>query len=153
MMEQLIRDLKAKGHTLSTCESLTGGLFASEIVGVSGASAVFYGSTVAYQDEIKALVVGVDQDILSRYTAISKECISQMLLKTKETFNTSCCVALSGNAGPSPSEGKPVGLVVIGIQIDDRQWLVEKQYPIMERNQMRRQVVIDACTMLKEYLG
>ena len=75
--EDLARDLvehaSARGVTVSTAESLTAGMIASTIADIPGASAVLRGGAVTYCDEIKHRVLGVDQETLDRYTAVSHQ--------------------------------------------------------------------------------
>lgn len=110
MMEKLIDLLAAKGKTLSTCESFTGGLFASELTSVSGASRVYLGSIVAYDARIKLDLVHVDPMIIGRYGTISPQAVTEMAEKTRGLFKSDYAIAFSGNAGPLAQEDKPVGL-------------------------------------------
>ena len=114
-MDKLVSLLKDKNLTLSCAESLTGGLFASSITNVSGASNVFKGGIVSYTNEIKEKVLNVEKNVLDNDGAISNACCMQMANNVKSIFNTDIGVSFTGNAGPSASENKPVGLVYIGI--------------------------------------
>ena len=85
-----VHQLKEQGLTLATCESLTGGMLGEAVTAVPGASAVYRGGFITYTNEMKHELAAVpDADI---------------------------AVSTTGNAGPEPSEGKPVGLVYIGIR-------------------------------------
>ena len=114
-MDKLVSLLKERNLTISCAESLTGGLFASSITNVSGASNVFKGGVVSYTNEIKEKVLGVEKNVLDNEGAISYECCKQMANNVKSIFNTDIGVSFTGNAGPSANENKPVGLVYIGI--------------------------------------
>ena len=95
---------------IASVESLTGGLFASELVKKKGASKYFEGALVAYSNQVKEkLGVDVSKGVINKQTAL------QMALKGKEYFNVDLCVAFTGNAGPEDSEGQPVGKVFIAI--------------------------------------
>ncbi len=115
MVEELLEALKNKELTLSCAESLTGGLFSSTICSVSGASKVFKGGVVTYWSEIKNQVINVPQEIIDEYGVVSNECASYMAKGVKDLFKTDISISFTGNAGPSSLEGKPVGLVYIGI--------------------------------------
>lgn len=113
-MEKIVNLLKEKGLTLSSAESLTGGSFSSFITNIPGASNVFKGGVTSYTNEIKENVLKVKKDTLLNDGAISKSCCEQMAQNIKSIFNTDIGVSFTGNAGPSASENKPVGLVFIG---------------------------------------
>lgn len=141
-MERLVKILKEKKLTISSCESLTGGLFASSIVNVSGASEVFVGSFVTYMDECKQILVD-GKKILKEYGAISKEMAYQMALKVKEKLNSNIAISFTGNAGPNPSEGKEVGLVYSCIIINEKVYEYKDNYT-GNRSEIRNCCIYDA---------
>ena len=114
-MEKIVNLLKEKGLTISCAESLTGGSFAASITNISGASKVFKGGIVTYTNEIKRDCLKVKEEILNMFGAVSKECCFEMAQNVKLMFNSDFGVSFTGNAGPTASENKPVGLVFIGI--------------------------------------
>lgn len=108
--------LRKHGKTLSTAESCTGGLIASTITSVPGASEYFLGSVVSYANSVKQEVLGVSQEILTKHGAVSSECVAAMAEGVRKLTGTDFAVATSGIAGPGGgSEEKPVGLVWIGV--------------------------------------
>ena len=109
-MEQLVKKLKEKNLTIASCESLTGGMFASSIVNVSGASSVFAGSYVTYMDKAKEILLN-GKEILDKYGAVSYQMAYLMAKTVKEKFAVNIGVSFTGNDGPTGSENKPVGLV------------------------------------------
>ncbi len=111
--EEVVRDLFIdRGVTLSVAESCTGGALAARLVSVPGASQYFSGGIVAYFNDIKQRVLGVPNDILDRFGAVSKEVVECMAEGAIKVFHTDYSVAVSGVAGPSGgSEDKPVGTV------------------------------------------
>lgn len=147
-MKQLIELLKEKKLTLSCCESLTGGLFASSVVEVSGASAVFVGGFVTYQDRCKAMLLH-GQEILKTEGAVSQKMSVQMAQMVKEQLQSDISISFTGNAGPLPSEGKPVGLVYSCITLKDRFYTFKDQYQ-GSRDEIRKQCVVDGIRRLKE---
>ncbi len=100
------------GAKLSTAESCTGGLLASRLVEVAGASAWFSGGVVAYSNRAKAELLGVDISSLERFGAVSAEVAGQMARGAAEKFHSEFALSTTGIAGPSgATPEKPVGLV------------------------------------------
>ncbi|MDD4816373.1 MAG: CinA family protein [Victivallaceae bacterium] len=115
LCEKILKKLAELNLTLGTAESCTGGMIASEIVSVPGASAVFKGGVVSYANEIKRRVLGVNSETLEKHGAVSGECVQEMLAGACRTLNVDCAVAVSGVAGPDGGTAeKPVGLVYVG---------------------------------------
>jgi nicotinamide-nucleotide amidase len=118
--EKIIQTLTKREQTITFAESCTGGRIAAEFTAVSGASAVLHGAAVTYSNEIKHQWLGVDNDILERYGAVSEACVSQMLEGILKMADADCAIAVSGIAGPTGgTPTKPVGTVYIGIQTPD----------------------------------
>lgn len=116
--------LKAKHLTLSTAESCTGGNIAQLITSVSGSSDYFRGSVVAYANEVKANVLKVKTETLTRYGAVSEETVAEMLDGILSLMQTDLAIAVSGVAGPGGgSAEKPVGTVMIGIANKNQQYI------------------------------
>ena len=106
--EELIK----RGEMMATAESCTGGLIASSIVNEAGSSAILKGGIVAYQNEVKHDLLGVDEEILEKYGAVSEQTVKAMAEGARQKFNCEWAVATSGIAGPTGAEpGKPVGTV------------------------------------------
>ena len=108
------------GRTLGSVESFTGGLFAREITKVSGASHFFKGALVTYASEEKNRILGISYDVIDEYGVVSREVAAQMASNGQKLLNVDYCVSFTGNAGPTAMEGKPVGLIYIGIAIYDK---------------------------------
>lgn len=115
MVETLLEELSKRNLTLSSAESLTGGLFASTLVDQSGISKVFKGGIVTYWSEIKNQVLHVDEKIIAKFGVVSKECAYAMAENCRAMFSTSISISFTGNAGPETLEGKPVGEVFIAV--------------------------------------
>lgn len=110
------RMLKEHGTTVSTAESCTGGTVSSMITSVPGASEYFLGSVVSYSNSVKHSVLGVSEEILDTYGAVSEECVRAMASGARQVTGSDFAVATSGIAGPSgETEDKPVGLVWIAV--------------------------------------
>lgn len=120
MTAQDIHDLfKKYGKTLGAAESFTGGLFASEITAIPGASSFFKGSLVTYATEEKQRILGVSSYVLDLKGVVSQECAGEMASHAKSLLNVDYAISFTGNAGPDAMEDKPVGEVYIAIAMKD----------------------------------
>jgi nicotinamide-nucleotide amidase len=110
---EIVLDLcRARGLTLATAESCTGGLVAARLTSVPGSSDVFRGSVVAYANDVKEESLGVPADILERFGAVSAESAEAMARGVRDRLGVDLAVAVTGVAGPGGgTEEKPVGLV------------------------------------------
>ncbi|GHV47783.1 putative competence-damage inducible protein [Synergistales bacterium] len=110
--EAILKIGKDKNLTISFAESCTGGLLGAALTDLPGSSRVFIGSAVVYSNEAKKRVLGVSDNILSAFGAVSKECAEAMAKGALALYDTSISVAVTGIAGPDGgSEEKPVGTV------------------------------------------
>ncbi|HEU4600146.1 MAG TPA: competence/damage-inducible protein A [Solirubrobacterales bacterium] len=101
-----------RGHRLGLAESCSGGLLAARITDLAGASAYMAGSVVAYSNEAKAELLGVDRDLIAAKGAVSPEVAEAMAIGALERFGADVAVSITGIAGPGGgSEEKPVGYV------------------------------------------
>jgi nicotinamide-nucleotide amidase len=114
-LEEIIGQLLlSKGKTIATAESCTGGYIASQITMVPGSSAYYNGSVVSYTYESKQAVLGVKQETLDNFGAVSEETVREMLLGVCAKLGTDYALATSGIAGPGGgTPDKPVGTVWI----------------------------------------
>ncbi len=120
-MEMVVGELlRAKGLTLSTAESCTGGLLSARLVNVPGSSEYFVGGVVVYSNRLKEELLGVRRETLERYGAVSEETCREMLAGLRSRFKTDTGIAITGIAGPGGSENKPEGLTYIGVYLGDR---------------------------------
>ena len=117
--EIVVRLLLEKNLVISMAESCTGGMIASRIVGVSGASKVFKQSYVTYCDEAKHDILEVSWDILKEYTAVSAECAKMIAYGCKEQSGSDIAISVTGYAGPGDSDEEPKGLVYVGCAYKD----------------------------------
>ncbi|MFQ5806596.1 MAG: competence/damage-inducible protein A, partial [Phycisphaerae bacterium] len=108
--------LAARGETLSTAESCTGGLIAKMLTDVAGSSAYFAGGVVAYANELKVHTLGVPPELLASVGAVSEPVARALAEGARRAFSTSYALAVTGTAGPTGgTPDKPVGLVFIGL--------------------------------------
>ncbi len=113
--------LRERGATISTAESCTGGRIASALTRLAGSSETFWGGIVAYDNTVKLTTLGVSEETLARYGAVSEETAREMAQGVRLRLGTNVGISTTGIAGPSGgTETKPVGLVWFGIADDDR---------------------------------
>ena len=109
------KKLLERQETIALAESCTGGLATSMLTDIAGSSAYVKGSVVSYSNESKHKLLGVKTETLEKYSAISRETALEMARGVQQLLDTDYGVGITGNAGPGPSEGKPVGLVYIAV--------------------------------------
>ena len=110
------RILSRYGKTVSTAESCTGGTISALFTSVPGSSEYFLGSVTSYANSVKTGVLGVPEEIIDRYGAVSSECVAAMAEGVRRITGSDYSVATSGIAGPGGgSDEKPVGTVWIGV--------------------------------------
>jgi nicotinamide-nucleotide amidase len=119
--------LKAKGLSIGTAESCTGGLVANRLTSVPGSSAYFMGSVVAYSNDIKMQLLDVPEATLMAHGAVSEETVRAMAEGARRRLGVDVALATSGIAGPSGgSEAKPVGTMCVAYA--DGQKTISKQF-------------------------
>jgi nicotinamide-nucleotide amidase len=108
----VLEGCRTRGLTLATAESCTGGLVAARLTSVAGSSDVFLGGIVSYANEVKASELGVPEDVLRAYGAVSPETAAAMAQGVRERLQADVGVSVTGIAGPGGgTPEKPVGLV------------------------------------------
>lgn len=115
MYPSVLKALLMRGDTLATAESLTGGLLATRISDVPGASQAFRGGVVAYSSDVKTSVLGVPADVVSEHGVVSAECARAMAEGVRSVIGADWGLATTGVAGPDRQEDKPVGTVWIAV--------------------------------------
>ena len=113
--EEAGRLLSAQGRSVACAESCTGGLITNRLTDIAGSSAYVHGSVICYTNAIKQRVVGVNETTLAKHTAISAATAREMAEGVRKIMQTDYGVSTTGNAGPSASEGQPVGLVYTAV--------------------------------------
>ena len=113
---ELVRAFTARGLTLGTAESLTGGMIAASVAAVSGASAVLMGGVVSYDPRVKHELLGVEQSVIDTVGVVSEPCARQMAEGARRALKTSVAVSATGVAGPTGGTADaPVGTVYLGV--------------------------------------
>lgn len=150
---QLGRSLKAKGKKVATAESCTGGWIAQAITEVPGSSAWFDRGFVTYSNAAKVRMLGVKQETLEKYGAVSAETAMEMAQGALANSDADCACAVTGIAGPDGgTPEKPVGTVFIAWQYKDggSSEVVKKQFA-GNRHEIRRQTVKTAIEGITDY--
>ena len=146
-MESVVGRLLGEGEkTLAVAESCTGGLIGEKLTRVPGSSAYFLGGIIAYSNEAKASLLGVPEDLLSRFGAVSNEVALSMAEGARRRFGSDFGVSTTGISGPDGgTEEKPVGLVSLAIAWDGGTHADQFVFPLdRERHrQLSAQVVLD----------
>ena len=110
-----------EGLTLATAESCTAGNIAATITAIPGSSRFYKGGIIAYSDEVKENILGVNPEILASKGAVSEETVVEMAKGAMKSMNSDCAVATSGIAGPTGgTPDKPVGTMWIAVVVKER---------------------------------
>ena len=148
LSSEVITRLSSK--TLVAAESLTGGGIGNALTSVPGASLVYKGGIISYVNEVKRDVLGVPQEILDRYGAVSSWTAGYMASGVRKLLKADIAVSVTGLAGPGGDEfGHPVGTVYIGYESKDKA-LVKEFHFQGSREAVRRQTVEAALNLILE---
>lgn len=152
LAESAIAAAKERGLRIGTAESCTGGLVSAALTDVPGASATVWGGVVSYANEVKHAALGVSDEVLAAYGAVSEQTACAMAQGARMALGVDATVSVTGIAGPGGAvEGKPVGTVWIGSSsaagTHARLYRFEG-----DRDAVRRQSVDAALRMLLEEL-
>jgi len=149
---------KAKGVTMATAESCTGGLIGAALTAIEGSSASFHGGIIAYDNAIKTKLLGVPPSTLGKYGAVSEKTAQRMAAGAVERLGVDIGVAVTGVAGPGGgTDEKPVGTVWIGTAYKDTSGKIIPQATLHQfgnigRNKVRDATCFEALSALKTAL-
>ena len=153
LANSLVKFLKERHLTLSSAESCTGGLFASEIVSVPGSSDVFNGSVVSYTNQVKNELLNVQKESLEKFSAVSAEVVEEMAKGVLKQCKSAVSVATSGIAGPGGgTKETPVGFICFAIADKDKTISFSKNFS-GTRNEIRKKSVFYLMSQLFVYLS
>ncbi|RMJ09584.1 hypothetical protein BHE90_005953 [Fusarium euwallaceae] len=152
----VIRLLKKAGETVGVAESLTGGGIMATITSVSGASSVFRGGIVSYATPLKQHLLKVDGDLIAQHGVIHEDVAQQMAAGARTATSTDSPttwgIGTTGVAGPDSQDGKPVGMVFIGIASPEQaRGLGPFHFP-GDRDQVRQATILEALAQLRKEL-
>ncbi len=148
--EKLVELLKEKNLTISSAESLTGGLFTKTITDIPGSSAVLNGGIVSYTNEVKMDVLGVPEEVIEEFTEVSAECAEKMACGAARLFQSDIAISFTGYAGPTGgNENDPVGTAYICVYYSGEAYVLRKVFS-GRRQSVREQCVDTAICMIAE---
>jgi len=116
LTKTIIDELRRRGESLAVAESLTGGGLGAEITSVPGSSDVFLGGVIAYQNSIKSELLRVSESLIEEFGVVSEEVAVAMADGILGLLGTTWAIAITGVAGPGPSDGVAEGTVWIAIR-------------------------------------
>jgi nicotinamide-nucleotide amidase len=169
MREKLVREAaglielcRERGVMIATAESCTGGLLAAYLTHVAGASHVMERGFVTYSNESKHELLGVDEEMLAEFGAVSREVALAMAAGALWRSRAGVSAAITGIAGPGGgTAAKPVGLVQFAVakrvslseeQLDFRAIHHEENFGDLGRSEVREEAVRTALTLLRQAL-
>lgn len=154
-LEQAARELVYRARcasvTIATAESCTAGLVTARIADVPGASDVLRGGAVTYCDEVKNRVLGVSEELLREFSAVSEPCARAMAVRARGLFDADVAVSLTGYAGPGGgTHDDPAGTVYVGCSYGDEVRCARCTFE-GSRNDVRAQAALFAIELLAEH--
>ena len=146
----LIALYTAKGWTIATAESCTAGMISAAITDAAGSSAIFDGGFVTYSNDAKRTMLGVPQETLESFGAVSEETARAMALGALANSRANVAVAVTGIAGPGGSEHKPEGRVCFALAQNEAITRCETlEFGPIGRAEVRRATTQRALELLK----
>ena len=141
-MKSLVDILIKKKLKISFVESCTGGLLASTITSISGASKVFNLGLITYSNQAKIKFLKINQNIIKKYGAVSPECCEAMVQNLAKISKAQINVSITGVAGPNGgTKTKPVGLVYIGVKKNNKTLITKNLFKRKSRKTIQNATV------------
>ncbi|HEV7345248.1 MAG TPA: CinA family protein [Devosia sp.] len=151
--KQIINILTERGQTIVTAESCTGGMVASALTDIPGASAAIYGGYITYANSAKSRMIHVQARLIRDYGAVSNQVARAMADGARNTARADFAVAVTGIAGPDGgSEKKPVGLVYVAVSSDLATVVIEHKFGDLGRSAIRQASVAAALELVLQVL-
>ena len=148
-MKLLIKLLIKKKIKVSIAESCTGGLLASTITSISGASKIFNLGLITYSNQAKIKILKVNKSIIKKYGAVSYECCYAMVDNLSKISKASINVSITGIAGPKGgTKKKPVGLVYIGVKKGNKIEITRCLFKSKKRSLIQKATVKKALNLI-----
>ncbi len=144
--------LKKRKLKIATAESCTGGMVSAFITSVSGVSEVFEMGITSYSCRIKNEILGVENEVLQKYGAISELTAKQMAENIRKISGADIGVSVTGAAGPDGSEGHNPGFVFIGLNNGDKTIVKQLDIEPKSRNFVREQTVLQLFQLITNFL-
>jgi len=151
--QQIIDLLAERNQTLVTAESCTGGMIASALTDIPGASAAIYGGYITYANSAKSRMIQVQPRLIGDYGAVSNQVARAMADGARNTARVDFAVAATGIAGPDGgTEKKPVGLVYVAVSSDLATVVIEHRFGDLGRDAIRKATVEAALDLVLQVL-
>ncbi|MBB4050545.1 nicotinamide-nucleotide amidase [Devosia subaequoris] len=151
--QQIIDLLAERNQTLVTAESCTGGLIASALTDVPGASAAIYGGYITYANSAKSRMIQVQPRLIGDYGAVSNQVARAMADGARNTARVDFAVATTGIAGPDGgTDKKPVGLVYVAVSSELATVVIEHRFGDLSRDAIRKATVDAALDLVLQVL-
>ena len=148
-MKSLIKLLIKKKIRISVVESCTGGLLASALTSISGASKIFSLGLITYSNQAKIKILRVNKNIIKRFGAVSYECCYEMVNNLSRISKTNINVSITGIAGPrGGTKKKPVGLVYIGLKKKNKIQIIKCLFKSKKRSSIQKATVKKALNLV-----
>ena len=148
-MKSLIKNLRTKKLKISVAESCTGGLLASKITSISGASKIFNLGLITYSNQAKIKVLKINKNIIRKYGAVSHQCCFAMVNNLSKISKADINISITGIAGPKGgTKQKPVGLVYIGIKKGSKTDIIKCLFKSKKRSIIQRSTVKKALDLV-----
>ena len=148
-MNLLVKKLVKKKLKISFVESCTGGLLASSITSISGASKIFNLGLITYSNQAKIKFLKVNKNIIKKYGAVSHECCLAMVNNLSKISNANINVSITGIAGPKGgTKQKPVGLVYIGVKKGNKTQINKCLFKSNKRSSIQKATVKKALNLV-----
>ena len=148
-MKSLIKLLIRKKIKISVVESCTGGLLASAITSIGGASKIFNLGLITYSNQAKIKILKVNKNIIKRFGAVSYECCYAMVNNLSRISKTNINVSITGIAGPrGGTKNKPVGLVYIGLKKGNKIQIIKCLFKSKKRSLIQKATVKKALNLV-----
>ena len=149
-MKNLVKILTEKKLKIAFAESCTGGMLASEITSVSGASKVFGIGLVTYSNQAKITVLKVNKSIIQKYGAVSPQCCEAMVKNLSKISKAQINVSITGIAGPNGgTKKKPVGLVYIGVKKNNKIFITKNLFKEKSRKAIQKSTIRRTFKIIK----
>jgi len=148
-MKSLIKLLIRKKIKISVAESCTGGLLASAITSISGASKIFSLGLITYSNQAKIKILRVNKNIIKRFGAVSYECCYAMVNNLSKISKANINISITGIAGPKGgTKKKPVGLVYIGLKKGNKIQIIKCLFKSKKRSSIQKATVKKALNII-----
>ena len=152
-MNSLVKRLIKNKLKISFAESCTGGMLASAITSINGASKVFDIGLITYSNRAKIKLLNINKNIIKKHGAVSHKCCKAMVVNLSKISKANINVSVTGIAGPSGgTKKKPVGLVFIGIKKDNKTLIKKNLFKSKNRKLIQKATVKMAFKIVNSLL-